>query len=99
MPKRLRVETVKDLYACSCCNGTGKLELTGVYAETLQIMRANFNSRDAFAVANRDAHLFQCGPTALNNRLNRLEEMGFVDSERYGNQRRFYLTMVTGSPK
>ena len=72
------------------------LPLTGIYAETLQTMRTLLANRDAWIVANKDAKHFGCKPTALNNRLSRLEEMGFVLSERYGAQRRFYLCATKG---
>lgn len=79
------------LHDCPYCRGSGKVPLNGVYLETLQTMR-RLCKRGAFIVANRDAEKFGCKPTALNNRLARLEELGFIVSEKYGRQRRFRLT-------
>lgn len=83
-PPRFGVDRVK----CPHCDGKGHTELGGVYAETLQRMREHC-SQGGYVVANRDAELFGCNPTALNNRLKRLEELGFVVSEKSGRQRRF----------
>jgi hypothetical protein len=70
--------------------------LTGIYAETLDMMRRLCRAKDDFVVSNRDAERFGCEPTALNNRLARLEELGFVFSERFGRERRFYLCVTKG---
>lgn len=64
--------------------------LTGVYAETLKQVRARCRKSTDYVLAHRDAGLwFNCRATALNNRLSRLEQMGFLVSERFGKQRRF----------
>ena len=73
---------------CPYCNGEGYTEVTGVYAETLRILRR----RRGPVVANRDAKLFGCKPTALNNRLAWLESKGLARSERHGSARRFWAT-------
>ena len=78
----------KVLIKCWACQGRGRVELTGVYADTLRILRA---SRSA-VVANRDADRFGCLPTALNNRLSWLEEHGLAQSVRHGRERRFWAT-------
>jgi DNA-binding MarR family transcriptional regulator len=54
-------------------------------------MRSLICGPHEFIVANMHADCFDCKPTALSNRLKRLEAMGFVQSERFGVQRRFYL--------
>lgn len=80
-----------DHTPCKHCHGTGKIPLTGIYLETLQGVRRMCARKGGHVVANRDACLFDCKPTALNNRLSRLEQLGFLRSEMYGRQLRFYL--------
>ena len=78
----------EDQIRCSCCRGTGKVPVTGVYAETLHGLRRMTRAR-GYVVANRDAGWFLCEPTALNNRLAWLEKNGLAKSEKFGRQRRF----------
>lgn len=87
-----------DEITCQHCGGTGHLPLTGVYAETLAgVRRRCARGKECYVVANRDWKWFQSpSATALNNRLDRLEEMGFLFSERFGKQRRFYLSVWSG---
>jgi hypothetical protein len=73
---------------CSHCSGRGTVTLSGVYAETLNGLRRLCKSY-GYVVANRDAKLFGCKPTALNNRLAALERHGLARSEKFGRQRRF----------
>lgn len=81
-----------DKIPCPHCNGKGHTLLSGVYAETLRILRQR-TKRGRYVVANRDAgEWFDCKPTALNNRLKRLEDLGFAKSEFCGLQRRFVAT-------
>ena len=80
---------MKDKVPCPFCNGKGHTILTGVYAETLTLLRKLTSEKESFIVANQHAEQFGCNPTALNNRLKRLEELGFAKSERYGRQRRY----------
>lgn len=82
-----------DTLPCPHCEGMGQVELTGVYKETLDELRA-FTETGLSMVANRDAEHMGCNGTALSNRLKRLEEMGFARSEIYGRQRRYYATDV-----
>lgn len=98
MSKKKTAAKEHDRFACPHCEGLGTLPLTGVYAVTLGIARLICNERD-FVVANRDAEKFACKPTALNQRLKGLEDKGFLWSERYGSQRRFYLSCRTGTLK
>lgn len=79
-----------DYVTCPHCQGSGKLRVTGIYAETLRGLRRWCASPGRFVVANRDATWFGCKPTALNNRLAWLEEHGFARSEKYGRQRRYF---------
>ena len=87
---------MKEFHECPHCGGQGQIEVTGVYGETLRIARQIAGKNGQFIVANRDAEHFGCKPTALNNRLSVLEKYGKVFSERYGRQRRYYLTSVKG---
>ena len=73
---------------CGYCDGNGDVLLTGVYADTLQVLR-RMTRRHGYVVSNRDSTAFKCKPTALNNRLVVLEQYGLATSERYGRQRRF----------
>lgn len=92
---------MNDEVTCEHCGGTGHRPLTGVYAETLAgVRRRCSRSRDSYVYAGRDWKWFKApSAMALNNRLSRLEEMGFVFSERYGRQRRFYLCSHQGDMK
>jgi hypothetical protein len=85
---------MKDSFAsirCPHCKGCGRLPLTGIYLDTLRGVRRKCAMKGGNVVANRDAAWFGCKATALNNRLVRLEELGFLRSEKYGRQRRFTL--------
>ena len=81
-----------DRIKCSCCNGKGTILLTGVYAETLKILRRLCRKpprHGGYCVANVHQDLFGCNATALNNRLDYLEKQGFAKSYKFGRQRRF----------
>lgn len=79
-------------HECSACKGHGWIELTGVYLKTLEtVERITKKKKSAFIVANQDAEQFGCTPTALNNRLAKLEQHGYLFSQRFGRQRRFFL--------
>lgn len=78
-----------DSYKCPCCKGKGAVPLTGVYADTLRGLRRLCRRPGGYVVANRDAPLFGCEATALNNRLAWLERHGLATSFKYGRQRRF----------
>lgn len=80
----------RDLIPCGCCEGSGQVFLGEEYQKTLDLIRKSFR-RPAHVLANRDHKNFGCRPTALNNRLRRLEELGFLTSVRSGRVRRFYL--------
>ena len=77
-----------DMICCSHCKGTGRVALTGVYAETLRGLR-RLTKAYGYCVANQHAKLFGCNATALCNRLAALERLGFATSERFGRERRF----------
>ena len=73
---------------CETCDGTGQRDITGVYEQTYKTLR-RLCRRRKYVVAGRDANVFGCEPTALNNRLAWLEEHGLAVSERFGRERRF----------
>lgn len=75
----------RDLIPCSHCDGAGKIELTGVCAETLAFLRTQSEALNGANVAR----LCGVNPTAMNNRLNWLEANGLAKSERYGSQKRW----------
>lgn len=67
---------------CTHCRGSGSIELTGVYAETLDLVvrNPNFNGAELAASAG-------CKTTAMNNRLVALERMGLICGKRFGRMR------------
>lgn len=70
---------------CSHCKGRGEIELTGVHADTLTLLRLQARALNGAALAR----LAGVQPTAMNNRLNWLESHGLAISERYGSQKRW----------
>lgn len=67
---------------CPHCRGSGRIPLTGVYADTLELLRANGEATGADL-----ARVEGCKATAMNNRLAMLERHGLATSRRYGRQR------------
>jgi len=76
---------------CSACKGTGRVILSGVYADTLRVLRKR-SKQGKHVVANRDASLFCCRGTTLSNRLAWLESHGFAQSKRHGRENRYIAT-------
>lgn len=70
---------------CPHCGGHGPRKLTGIYAETLELLRQASGEIHGAALAAKAG----CPATAMNNRLARLEELGLATSRRYGRQRLF----------
>lgn len=70
---------------CPHCRGAGEVELTGVYAETLALLRRHGKEASGAALARLDG----CKATAMNNRLAALERLGLASSRRYGRERLF----------
>lgn len=64
---------------CTHCGGTGSIELTGVYAETLALVIRHPGKHGAVLAA-----IAKCKPCAMCNRLKRLEALGLVSSKRFG---------------
>jgi DNA-binding transcriptional ArsR family regulator len=76
---------------CGHCHGHGRVLLTGVYADTLRILRdcsGEHTGADLARIAGTK-------PTAMNNRLARLEELGLATSHRYGRKRLYRATKET----
>jgi hypothetical protein len=69
---------------CLCCRGTGRVPLTGVYADTLDLLR-----RSGEVCGAALARAAGCKPSAMNNRLAALERPGLAVSRRYGRLRLF----------
>lgn len=84
--------TMLILVRCTCCRGTGTVELTGEYLETFRALQAAGETWGA-----RLAAILGCKPTAANNRLARLKEKGLVISRRYG--RRVFYRVTTDTPE
>jgi len=74
-----------DQVQCSCCGGTGTVALTGVYFDTLGLLRKQKEEIHGAALAR----IAGCNATAMNNRLAYLEENGFVTSCVYGRKKLF----------
>lgn len=66
---------------CKHCGGRGRVELAGIYAETAVLVGMNpgLNGAQLAMVAG-------CEPTAMNNRLRRLEDLGIVEGQSHGRQ-------------
>ena len=72
-------ETIK----CHCCNGTGRIPFTGIYADTLALLRKQRDPMTGIELAR----LAKCEGTAMCNRLAALESMGFAESKPYGRKK------------
>jgi hypothetical protein len=66
---------------CTHCGGTGTVELTGIYADTLTLLirHPGLNGAELAEIAG-------CKPTAMNNRLISLERKGVANGTRYGRE-------------
>lgn len=80
MPKPNLRAVNKDMVTCSRCGGAGAIEITGVFAETLTLLRAQTAAVNGVEMAQ----LADVNPTAMNNRLAWLEAHGLAQSEWYG---------------
>ncbi len=68
---------------CPTCGGKGVVVITGVYADTLALLRHAADEVTAATLARADG----CKATAMSNRLAALEKMGLAQSRRYGRER------------
>ncbi len=75
-------------HRCPCCRGTGRVQLTGVYADTWHLLHSNPGGISGAALA----HAAGCRATAMNNRLAALERHGLATSRRDGRRRLFCAT-------
>lgn len=71
---------------CKRCNGTGQMPFNGAIADTLRMLRKLREPVTGAATARR---LGNVKPSAMNNRLAYLENIGLAESERYGRERKF----------
>lgn len=71
-----------DFIPCSHCAGEGYIELTGIYAKTLGLLRALPAALNGAELAK----LAKCNPTAMNNRLVWLEGQGLAERRRNGKE-------------
>lgn len=86
----------EDVIPCSHCAGEGEITLTGIYADTLAMLRLQEEEVTAVQLAALDGR----NPTAMNNRLTALEGFGFATSRRYGRSRLYKATtQEQGNPE
>lgn len=74
--------TTETFIPCSKCGSEGFIKLTGVYADTYNLLRqqpARLNGVELAILAG-------CEPTAMNNRLVWLEAHGLAERERKGRE-------------
>lgn len=71
-----------DYIPCSHCSGEGHIELTGVFAETLALLRKQTKTLNGAQLAQ----IAKVNPTAMNNRLVWLEGHGLAERTRYGSK-------------
>jgi len=69
-----------DFITCSHCSGEGQIELTGVHADTLALLRRQSAMLDGVRLAK----IAKVNATAMNNRLAWLEGHGLAERTRYG---------------
>jgi Mn-dependent DtxR family transcriptional regulator len=75
-------------FACPRCRGSGQIPLTGVYAETLALLKRQRREASGADLARLDG----CSGPAMCNRLARMEHLGLVVSRRYGHLRLYRAT-------
>lgn len=63
--------TSKVYRTCTCCNGAGVVEISGVYLDTLRLLRGQKSPRSGADLAR----LAGCTGEAMANRLQRLAEL------------------------
>jgi hypothetical protein len=75
---------MKVFVRCKHCGGEGRIELTGVYAETMKLV-VRFPARNGAELAR----LAKCKATAMNNRLVALKRYGLIVGVKFGRQIRW----------
>lgn len=87
----MKVNEEKVLVACSKCLGEGAVELTGVFAETLELLRKTNGTGDRAgkkaASTTMLAGIVKVSASAMGNRLAWLQSHGLVVSLKYGRER------------
>lgn len=76
---------------CPKCNGSGKVDLDGVLAATLEIVRLS-KGADVFQV--HSAVPDKVSVTAINNRLEDLRRLGLVFRNRVGRRWIYHYTKL-----
>lgn len=72
---------MKAYLVCTHCCGTGTIELTGVYAETFNLL-IRFPGLNGASLAKKAG----CKATAMNNRLTELKNHGLARGRRHGRE-------------
>lgn len=75
-------------HKCRTCNGTGKVELSGKYAETYHLLKM-ITSKAGITSTELASRVSGCTAVAMCNRLDALEKLGLAKSERFGKKRLF----------
>ena len=76
------MKKTRETIECHCCGGSGQIEMTGVYLETLRLLRKQRKPVNGAQLAK----LAGCKATAMNNRLSRLWSHGKANFERRGRE-------------
>lgn len=81
-------------HRCPACGGCGRVELRGVLLETLQILQEQgplsaIQLYEILSPSGRSGRA-QSTPTAINNRLEVLMEMGYITREEGSRRNRLY---------
>lgn len=74
-----------DVVSCSQCDGEGLIALTGIFAETVTLLRQEQTAINGADLARKHG----VNPTAMNNRLVWLEARGLAQRQRYGRESRW----------
>jgi hypothetical protein len=81
---------VKTMRVCQVCRGTGRVELTGAYAETLAALRAQRVPISGAALAR--AFPGDVSPEAMCNRLVALKRHGLAECRQNGREKLWTAT-------
>jgi hypothetical protein len=79
---------------CRCCQGRGEIELTGPLSETLDLLRKHPGFLNGAALAR----LAKIKPTAMCQRLKRLEAMGLARSRLQCGRQLFWTSIEPIAP-
>lgn len=79
----MKTKDAEPVVPCSHCAGEGWIVLTGVYADTLTLLKKQKKELSGVELAG----IAKVNPTAMNNRLVALEGYGLATGRRYGRYR------------